>query len=108
MRTKQIEIANKKIVITEKTIGELKQLSKDLSVDLHDFFKVDIDGKTTNDIASLMFEMLESKLIHIFPQLNQGDIDNAYPSQLEELIEGFVEVNFYGVKKVFSKAIPMV
>lgn len=107
MRIKNVEIAGKKIVVTEKTIGELKQLAKEINIEFDSFIKTDTEGKMTADIVDTAMGMLEDKVTQIFPQLTSEDIDNSYPSELEELIGGFVEVNFSSLKKVFSKVMNM-
>ena len=46
------------------------------------------------------FDLLYKKLPVIFPDITKDDIKNAYMSELEELIEVFVEVNFQGLKRL--------
>ena len=43
----------------------------------------------------------------LFPQLKDVDMDNVYISELEALIDGFLEVNFSMMKKVFMKVTTM-
>lgn len=107
MRTKTVKVAEKNIVIMEKTIGELKQLSKDINVDLNNLFNTELKEMKTDEVVTSIFTLVEAKLTTIFPQLTEADIENAYMSQLEELIEGFIDVNFSGMKKVFSKVMTM-
>lgn len=107
MRTKLVEVAGKKILIQEKTVGEIKKLSTEINIDFNSFIKTDLEGKNTSDVAELVFGLLESKITQIFPQLTTEDIDNAYVSELEVLIEGFIDVNFSMLKKVFMKVTSM-
>ena len=81
MRTKVVKIADKEIIVAEKRIKDFKKLSNDLSVSFKEIINIDVEGKTTDD-----------------------DIDNAYPSEIENLIGAFIEVNFTGVKKVITPA----
>lgn len=108
MRTKTIEVANKKIVIEEKRIKELKELAKELNISFDNILKTDLEGKTTIDVVDLFVNELEDKITIIFPQLTKEDIEEAYVSEIENLIEGFIDVNFSVLKKVFIKATSMV
>ena len=107
MRTKTVQIAGKNIIIKEKTIREIKKLATEINIDFNNFLKTDLEGKNTADVAELIFNLLENKITQIFPELKCEDIDNAYPSELEELIGGFMDVNFSSMKKVFIKATSM-
>ena len=107
MRTKTVQIANKNIVIQEKTIGQIKKLATEINIDFNNFLKTDLEGENTADIAELVFNLVENKVTQIFPELTSEDIENSYPSELEELIGGFIDVNFSAMKKVFIKATSM-
>lgn len=107
MRTKTIEVANKKIVIEEKRIKDLKELAKELNISFDNILKTDLEGKTTIDVVDLFVNELEDKITIIFPQLTKEDIEEAYVSEIENLIEGFIDVNFSVLKKVFIKATSM-
>lgn len=107
MRTKTVQIAGKNIVITEKTIGQIKKLATEINIDFDNFLKTDLEGKNTADVAELVFNLVENKITQIFPELTSEDIENSYPSELEELIGGFMDVNFSAMKKVFIKATSM-
>jgi hypothetical protein len=48
------------------------------------------------------FDLLYKKLPVIFPDITKEDVKNAYMSELEALIEVFVEVNFQGLKRVIK------
>ena len=96
MRNKVVKFGNKEILVVEKKIKELKQLAKDISVSFNDLLKIDLDNRTTDDIFNIIFEQLEDKITIIFPQLTVEDIENAYISEVEELLVAFIEVNFIG------------
>ena len=89
MRNKVVKVGEKEVIIAEKRIKEFRELSSKISMSFNDIFNVVVD-------------MLEDKLTVIFPQLTTDDIDNAYMSEIEELIAAFIEVNFTGAKKVMS------
>lgn len=107
MRNKIVKVNDKDIFVNEKRIKELKQLSKDLSVSLDEFIKLEVDNKTTDDVFNIVFDLLEDKLTIVFPQLTKEDIEEAYVSELEELILAFLDVNFIGAKKVISQVMKL-
>ena len=107
MRNKVVKFGDKEILVVEKKIKELKQLSKDISASFNDLLKTNLDNKTTDDIFNIIFEQLEDKITIIFPQLTVEDIENAYISEIEALLIAFIEVNFIGAKKVISQVMKL-
>lgn len=104
MRTKIVKVANKEILIQEKTIGEIKKLVNELNMDFSKLMETEINKEGfLNDVLGI----LQDKIEVIFPQLKDIDMDNVYPSELEALIDGFLEVNFLMMKKVFMKVTTM-
>ena len=51
--------------------------------------------------------IIQDRIEILFPQLKDVDMDNVYISELENLINGFLEVNFSMMKKVFMKVTTM-
>lgn len=97
MRNKAVTVAGKTIDVQERRIGELKALITDLfpgsggklsQINPASLFELEID------------EVLSTKLPELFPGLTAEDIDNAYMSELEALFEAFVDVNFFGLKRL--------
>ena len=104
MRTKIVKVANKEILIQEKTIGEIKKLVNELNMDFSKLMETEINKEGfLNDVLGI----LQDKIEVIFPQLKDIDMDNVYISELEALIDGFLEVNFLMMKKVFMKVTTM-
>ena len=95
MRSETVTIGSKTIIVKEKTVGELKGLFNENK----NVFDGLIKANSTDDVASNVNDILYSKLTELFPVLNNEDIDNAYPSELEELAGAFINVNFTGIKK---------
>ncbi len=98
-RTKNVTVAGKEYVVQERRIGELKQLVADLfpgsggklsEIDPSKLFDLEID------------DILNKKLPGLFPGITAEDIDNAYMSELEALFEAFVDVNFFGLKRLVT------
>lgn len=98
-RTKKVSIAGRELLVEERRIGELKQLVADLfpgsggklsEIDPSKLFELDVD------------DVLSKKLPEMFQGLSAEDIDNAYMSELEALFEAFVDVNFFGLKRLVT------
>ena len=51
--------------------------------------------------------IIQDRIEILFPQLKDVDMDNVYISELENLINEFLEVNFSMMKKVFMKVTTM-
>ena len=66
--------------------------------------KVDL-GKLLEQVG---FDLLYEKLPIIFPDITEDDVKNAYMSELEALVEAFVDVNFFGLKKLIQPMLKMV
>lgn len=93
-----MEFAGKKITVRERKIKELMELADTLGTDFQKLFEA--DGVT--DVKGAIMGVLQDKLPILFPEVSKEDIDEAYPSEVEELVMGFVDVNFFGVKKVLT------
>ncbi len=97
MRNKVVTFASKEIRIEEKRIGELEKIVAELFPESKgNIQKIDL-GKLLEQAG---FDLLYKKLPVIFPDITKEDVKNAYMSELEELIEVFVEVNFQGLKRL--------
>ena len=99
MRNKTVEFAGKKIRVEEKRIGELEKIVAELFPESKgNIQKIDL-GKLLEQAG---FDLLYKKLPVIFPDITEEDVKNAYMSELEQLIEVFVEVNFTGLKRLIK------
>ena len=104
MRTKIVKVADKDILIQEKTIGEIKRIVNELNVDFSKLMNTELEKDNfLNEVLAIIQDRIEI----LFPQLKDIDMDNVYISELESLIDGFLEVNFSMMKKVFIKATTM-
>ena len=105
MRNKTVEFAGKKIRVEEKRIGELEKIISDLFPESKGKIqKVDL-GKL---LEQADFDLLYKKLPIIFPDITKDDVKNAYMSEIEALVEAFVNVNFFGLKKLIQPMLKMV
>lgn len=97
MRNKSIKFAGKDVLIEEKKIGELEKLVADL-------FPESKGNITKIDLSKLLeqagFEILYKKLPLLIPEITKDDVKNAYMSEMEELVEAFLDVNFTGLKRL--------
>lgn len=96
MRSKPIPFAGKEITVREHKIKELKELADKVGTDFDSIVK----ANDFDDVKSAITGVLEEKLPIVFPSIKKEDIDEAYPSEIEELITAFIDVNFFGIKKV--------
>ena len=104
MRTKIVKVSNKEILIQEKTIGEIKKIVTDLNIDFSRLMETEIDK---DNFLNEVLLILQDRIEILFPQLKDVDMDNVYISELEALVDGFLEVNFLMLKKVFMKVTTM-
>lgn len=107
MRNKVVKVGDKEIIVVERRIKDLKVLFKSFSDSLKDFLNTDMKDKTTNEVVDIVINEMQNKITLIFPQLNEEDIENAYPSEISALIEAFVDINFTGAKKVISQVMKL-
>lgn len=83
--------------IKEKTLGQLEDLfNKVAGVKIADILKADDPDQLKNSIMG----MLTGNIPELFPPIVTEDVKNLYPSEIEELVEAFIDVNFFGVKRL--------
>ena len=104
MRTKIVKVADKDILIQEKTIGEIKKIVNDLNIDFSKLMQTELEKE---NFLNEVLLIIQGRIEILFPQLKDVDMDNVYISELENLIDGFLEVNFSMLKKVFMKVTTM-
>ena len=101
MRSKNVSIAGKNILIQEKRIKEIKELVKQFGPEIQEIWNRNIDF-TKGESIDEIFSLIEDKIVKLFDGLTEGDLENAYMSEIEELIKTFIDVNFTGAKKGLS------
>lgn len=94
-RSKTVTVNGKQINVKEYKVRELREDVLPKITDLLDGEK--LGSKELPDLVPL----LESKLVELFPGLTEADIEESYSSEIEALIEAWVDVNFTGLKKVY-------
>lgn len=94
MRTKTVTVNGKQVVVKEQKIKELREevAPKVFAI---------LDTSSVQDMqTSDWIRLLESRVAEFFPELTEADIDEAYPSEIEALIQAYIDVNFSGLKKM--------
>ena len=94
MRHKNVKLAEKEIVIKEMKI---KQIKNELLPKISPAWDIITQGETSE-----MVTRIGDQLSEIFPELKDVDLDDCYPSEIEEFIEAWIDVNFTGLKKLFG------
>ena len=98
-RSKEITLNEKPFVLKEKRVKELETLLGTLIKDFNKFSEL----KTADDLKSIVNVMLRKRLPEIIEGVTADDVDNAFPSEIEEAVEAFMEVNFTGLRGVLTK-----
>ena len=98
-RTKEITFNEKKHTLKEFRVKELEKLL--------DEFKGDFDSistiKSADDLKQVASSLLRHRLPMLIPGITENDIENAYPSEIEEALEAFIEVNFTGLRMLVGQ-----
>jgi len=94
-RKQTVKVSDKTFEITEKRICELEKIFDTIPFDA--VIKADSISDIKGTVISMVYESL-GKTIGI--DLTEEDVRNAYPSELEALVEAFIDVNFFGLKRV--------
>lgn len=99
MRTQVVSIAGKEVIVNERRVGELKELvAKILPETGGNLANFRIEQLMSLDVSDVLYK----KLPEVFPGLEEKDVDNAYPSEIEALVEAFIDVHFFGLKKLIQ------
>ena len=101
-RSKVVTVNGKTITVKESKIRELRddvmpKLTGSISAE-------ELAGKEIKDIVPFLM----SKITEIFPEVTEADIEESYMSELEALIEAWVNVNFTGIKRIYKPALALI
>lgn len=104
-RNKTVSVNGKDIIVQEKRIKELEGLVNKLFPGAKGkIANIDIEKA----IDRIGFDLLYKEFPDIFTGLTKEDIQNAYPSELEELVEAFIDVNFTGIKRLVAPLMSLI
>jgi hypothetical protein len=105
MRTKTVTVNGKKVTVKESRVSEIKNdiLPKVFST----LEGLDIKGSLQDKQVTDLIPLFAEKVSEFFPEVSAEDIEDAYPSEIEELVKAFIEVNFSGLKKILIPALSL-
>lgn len=104
MRSRSVKFAGRNIKVEELKIKELEKLVKEVFPESKgNIQKIDL-GKFLEQAG---FDLLYKKIPMIFPEIKEEDVENAYMSEIEDLVGAFVDVNFTGLKKLVKPMMDM-
>ena len=91
MRSEIVKVNDKDINVKELKIKDFLALKDE-------FLKEDKENINNKQVLDLVKENI-NKLV---PELTEEDLLESYPSEIEQVVEKFIEVNFTGIKKVIG------
>lgn len=95
MRSQKVKINGKTIEIKESKVKELRN-------DVIPKFTSMFDEKKEDIQINDMIQIVIQNAADIINGLEPEDIEEAYPSEVEALVEAWVDVNFTGIKKIIN------
>jgi hypothetical protein len=98
-RTKEISINEKTVELKEFRVKELEALIDEFKDDFESLTSI----KTSEDFKKNISVLLRERLPKLLPGVSVEDIENAYPSEIETALDGFVEVNFTGLRRLLGQ-----
>ena len=99
MRSKEITFNGKKHTVQEQRVKDLNKLMDSMKDDFEKFTNL----KSIEDLKDAILSILQDKLTLIVPGIKAEDIPEAYPSEIEGVLEAFLEVNFSGLRKLLGQ-----
>jgi len=109
-RSQVVQVGDKSFTVTEKRVSEIEDMfAKLVKTNIDTAREKDTtDEQFVDKLKSSVFTGLYGALELIVPGLIDDDIHNAYPSELEALVEAFINVNFTGLKRVSGPLLRLV
>ena len=95
MRSKDIVIGGQQVTIKEKKIKTLKEET---------FTKLPkaFEAIKAASMGEELVDALQLQVKEFFPELKDIDLEDCYPSEIEEFLEAWSDVNFTGLKRLFG------
>lgn len=118
-----MNIAGREFEVREQTAWDLKEFLKGQGLPIFDQFSsivkaddgIGEDGQVDEEKYATFGQMIDNAydlgfetLQKIFPQLQEEDRTKLYPSDIENLMEAFLRVNFTGIRACWKNASPMI
>jgi hypothetical protein len=100
-RTTTVTICDgkKEIVVKEALISTNEKLFTKWKKDLEKL----PDTKDMADMFLIGTDFIKSRLSDVFTDIKKEDVSNSYQSEIEDLINAWIEVNFFGLKQMAGK-----
>jgi hypothetical protein len=103
MRTQVVTLGEQQYTMQEFTV---KKLRTEVLPKLLPILSV-FQGSEKAEDALAKIPQIEETLAEIFPGTTAEMFDDAYPSELEQFVQAAVDVNFFGLKKLFGQALSL-
>lgn len=103
-RSQKVTVAGKEITVTERKIKELEALAAELAGLADQILK----ANSAQDAKEVLLQLLYDKLPVLFPPLTAEDVKEAYPSELEALVQAFIDLHFFSLKKLAGPVLAIV
>ena len=99
MREKQVTLGGTTIILREHKVGELRK--KVLPAITETFASINLNASISElaDESDKLFALI----CKIIPDVTPEMLEEAHMSELEDLIQGWVDVNFQGFKTFFKQ-----
>lgn len=91
-----ITLAEKKYTVYECKIKTLEAFADDAAAVVDKMFKADTIADGKDALKELLFE----KVPKLFPGITKEMIREAYPSELEEMVQAFTDLHFFALKRL--------
>lgn len=101
MRNKDIVINGQQITIREKKIKVLKN-------DTMEKLPKAFEAIQAASMGAELVDALQVQIKEFFPELKDIDLEDCYPSEIEEFLEAWSDVNFTGLKRLFGPLMSLV
>ena len=95
MRIKEIVIGGQQITIKEKKIKVIKN-------DTMEKLPKAFEAIQSVSMGAELVDALQVQLKEFFPELKNIDLEDCYPSEIEDFLEAWSDVNFTGLKRLFG------
>lgn len=96
-RSKEIILGEKTFTIYECKIKTLEKFAGEAALVVDVLFK---DGSKAVEAKDAVLELLYEQIPKLFSGITKEDIMEAYPSEIEELVQAFVDLHFFALKRL--------
>jgi len=98
MREKQVALGDKTIIIREVTVGDLRK--RVLPTIVKAFSSFDVNAPVTDLVKES--DKILGLIPQVIPDVTPEMLEKAYMSELENLVQSWIDVNFHGLKTLLG------